>query len=576
MSDEIPPRRDATARGAPSQDGQPNAQVRRRSPFSIVWLLPLIAAVIGGYIAVTTLSQRGPEVVITFNSADGLTAGQTRVRHKAVDLGTVNTIALAADMTHVLVHVRMNREATPYLTDKARFWVVRPRLSASSISGLETLLSGGYIEMDPGSKGGGEQTSYTGLETPPGIRSDEPGTTFSLRADRIGSIGSGSLVFYRDIAVGEVLGYHLPAENGPITFDVFVRAPYDKWVRTTTRFWNASGISLDLGGQGLHLELQSIQAVLSGGVAFGTAEDGRNAESAKANAEFTLYETQGVAEASGYKQRIPFVLYFESSTSGLARGSPVQIFGNTIGTVNDVQLQLNPANATARVRVAVEIQPERLLAIGGDPSETPLSVSQHLVDRGMRAQLSTLSYITGALAVSFEFAQDQPHVTVQQEGNAIVLPTEGGGLGSITTALSDISNKLDQIPFAAIGSNANGLLATLRSVAGGPELKSAIASLSATLTDVQGLVKRADAGLTPLMHQLPQVSSDLQQTLSHTNHLVGSVEAGYGANSQFSRDLERLMSQLNDGMRSVRLLADFLDRHPEALIRGRANTGAER
>jgi paraquat-inducible protein B len=222
------------------------------------------------------------------------------------------------------------------------------------------------------------------------------------------------------------------------------------------------------------------------------------------------------------------------------------------------------------------VQPERLSAVGGNPTDDATVVAQRMVDHGMRAGLSTISYLTGSLAVSLDFPQNPPPAKISKEGNAIVLPTQGGGLGGITAALSDVANKIGQIPFAAIGANANGLLAALNSVVGGPDLKNAITALSATLVDVQGLVKRADTGLSPLMRRLPEVSNDLTQTLSRANHLVGSVDAGYGANSQFSRDLERLMSQLNDGIRSVRLLADFLDRHPEALIRGRANAGADR
>ena len=555
----------------------PHAHVRRKSGFSLIWILPIVAAVIGGYLAFKTLSGRGREVVITFQSADGLTAGQTKVRHKAVDLGTVTAIRLSDDMSHVIVRVRMASEADPYLTDHARFWVVRPRLSASNISGLETLISGGYIEMDPGNgTDGNSQTAFTGLETPPGVRSDEPGTTFTMQTGRIGSLGSGSPVFYRDIVVGEVLGYKLPEGNGPITVNIFVRAPYDKWVRTGTRFWNASGLRVALGGSGLHVELESIQAVLSGGVAFNTPPDSRDTPSAKSDASFELYADEDAADAAGYKQRIPFVLYFHSTTAGLSVGSPVQIYGIPVGNVTDVRLELDPVNATARARVAIEVQPERLSAIGGDMADTPAIVAQRLVDHGMRAGLSTISYLTGSMAVSFDFTQGQPATKISMEGDAIVLPTQGGGLGGITTALTETLNKVGQIPFAAIGMNANNALSALSGLVGSPELKTAINALSATLVDVQGLVRRTDAGLSPLMRRLPEVSSDLQQTLQRANRLVGSVDTGYGANSQFSRDLERLMSQLNDGVRSIRLLADFLDRHPEALIRGRSNSGSDR
>ena len=382
----------------PIQTGQaavPQANIRRKTRFSFVWILPIVAAVVGAYLAFTTLSQRGPEIVITFKGADGLTAGQTKVRHKAVDLGTITSIHLADDMSHVIVHVRMNSEADPYLTDHARFWVVRPRLSGSNISGLETLISGGYIEMDPGAKGGTEQRQYTGLEDPPGVRSDEPGTTFVLNTNRVGSLGSGSPVFYRDIVVGEVLGYHLPEGNGEITVNVFVRAPYDKWVRSGTRFWNASGLNVAFGGSGLHVELESLQAVLSGGIAFGTPEDARDTPSAKQDTAFELFANEDAAAASGYKQRIKTVMYFQTSTSGLAVGSPVQIYGQQIGNVTDVKLELDPVHATARVRVDAEIQPERLQAIGGDPNETPQDVSRRLVEHGLRAELTTTSYITG-------------------------------------------------------------------------------------------------------------------------------------------------------------------------------------
>ena len=375
--------------------------------------------------------------------------------------------------------------------------------------------------------------------------------------------------------VGEVLGYHLPEGNGPITVNVFVRAPYDKWVRTGTRFWNASGLRVELGGAGIHVELESIQAILSGGVAFNTPEDNRSSPSAKADTTFQLYGDESAAEAAGYKKRIPFVLYFQTTTAGLGVGSPVLLYGIPIGNVSDVRLELDPSKATARVRVAIEVQPERLSAIG-DLNENTATVAQRLVDHGLRGGLSTISYLTGSLAVSFEFAQGQPPVKISQEGDAIVLPTQGGALGGITTALAQIADKIGQIPFAAIGANANGFLTALNGLVGGPELKTAINALSSTLVDVQGLVRRTDAGLSPLMRRLPDVSNDLQQTMAHANRLVGSIDAGYGSNSQFSRDLERLMAQLNDGVRSIRLLADFLDRHPEALIRGRANTGADR
>ncbi len=577
MTDQPPPN---SAPATPPPDNNPptplQARLHRRSRISLIWLLPVIAAFIGLYLVITTLAQRGPDIVLTFQTADGLTAGQTKVRHKAVDLGTVTSIRLAQDMSHVIVHVSMTSEASPYLTDHARFWVVRPRLSGANISGLETLISGGYVEMDPGAPHGHPKTDFTGLENPPGVRSDEPGTTFTLQTQTLGSLGSGSPVFYRDIVVGEVLDYKLPESNGLITLHVFVRAPYDKWVRTGTRFWNASGLSVELGGQGIHIDLESIQAVLSGGVSFGTPEDNRNTPEAPQDASFELFSDESAARAAGFKQRIPFVLYYRSSVAGLGNGSPVQLYGLTVGNVTDVQLEFDPVSASARVRVAIEVQPERFSAIAGSSNESALLVSQHLVDRGLRAQLSTVSYLTGQLAVSLDFQPHAPPVKVTMEGNAIVLPTQGGGLSGITDALSNVASQLNSVPLASIGTHLDDVLASLNGVVGGSEVKNSLRELQSTLAEVQDLVKHTDAGLTPLIRRLPEVSADLQQTLAHANSLVTSVDNGYGGNSQFARDLGRLLAQFNEAARSVRLLTDFLDRHPEALIRGRANEGAER
>jgi len=532
---------------------EPAAKVRH-SRISLVWLIPLVAAVIAAWLGYRTVSQQGTVVTLSFRSADGLVAGQTRVRHKAVELGQVEAIRLSDDMSHVIVTVRMRREADPYLTDKARFWVVRPRLSSGSLAGIETLVSGSYIEMDPGGRDGARRVDFTGLEQPPGVRSGEPGETFAVKAQRIGSLGPGAPVFYRDITVGEVLGYDIGDGTGPVTVQIFVRAPYDGFVRQGSHFWNASGLSIQVGSEGVHVEVASLQAVLSGGVAFDSPVSKAAAPPAAPGTEFPLYNNYAEAQASGYSEKQAFVTYFESSVRGLGRGASVEFFGIQVGTVTEVALELDPATGNARVRVRLEVQPERILSEDANKTDDTMSTTRRLVQRGMRAQLQTASYLTGQRVVALDFVPNAQPAEVVMNGNEIVLPSQSGGLDNILVALGDIAGKLDRLPLDQIGQNLNG----------------ALRSASGAMASVQDLVKKADAGLAPTLRRLPEITASLQDAVAKAGRTFGSIDASYGNNSQFQRELERAMTQVGDTARSIRLLADFLDRHPEALVRGRA------
>ena len=538
------------------QAPQPAAHVRR-SKFSLVWVIPLIALAVAVYLGVRTVRSEGPVITLTFRTGDGLVAGQTRVRHKAVELGQVETVRLTDDMQRVAVTVKMRREAGPYLTDRARFWVVRARLSSGSISGIETLVSGSYIEMDPGGRDGAAQTEFTGLEAPPGVRSGEPGRTYQLKAERVGSLGPGAPVFYRDITVGEVLGYDIGNGTGPVTVTVFVRSPYDGFVREGTHFWNASGLSVQTGADGVHVEVASLQALLSGGVAF-DAPKGRPTGQVAEGSEFPLYHNYQDAQAAGYTTRQAFLAYFESSVRGLSRGSAVEFYGLQIGTVTEVALDFDAETLRSRVRVRFEIQPQRVddKAAESDAIDT----ARRLVQRGMRAQLRTASYLTGSLVLALDIVPGAPPVEATMENDLLVIPSTGGGFDGIIASVGNIAAKLERLPLDEIGANLNG---TLRSASG-------------ALGSVETLAKRADQGLSPVLARLPAVVTSLQDAVVRAGRTFGSIDASYGQNSQFNRELERAMVQVGDTARSIRLLADFLDRHPEALVRGRANLGSTR
>ena len=249
------------------------ASTRRARRVPIIWMIPLLAIGIGGWLAWDTLSKRGPTITISFVSAEGLQAGQSQLKFKDIVLGTVQSLTLTPDHSHVLVKVATTRQAEPLLSEQTIFWVVKPRLFAGNVSGLDTLLSGSYIGMLPPQTEGKRQLEFTGREDPPILEANVPGTTFVLKASRIGSISLGSPVFFRDISVGEVLGWDIGDMAASVTIRAFVRAPFDKYVQDQSRFWNASGISVKLGAGGVELQLESLRAILLGGVAFDTPED---------------------------------------------------------------------------------------------------------------------------------------------------------------------------------------------------------------------------------------------------------------------------------------------------------------
>ena len=557
--------------GAPRAQDHPPTAIARRARFSVIWLIPIIALVVAIFLGWRALSQRGALITISFESAEGLSSGQTQVKHKNVALGTVESIRLTHDFRKVLVGVRMSREADRVLTDKTRFWVVRPRLSGSNISGLETLVSGAYIAVDPVPEGN-ETHYFTGLESPPGVRSDEPGRTYTLMTSSVSAIGEGSPIFYRGVTVGEVLGYHMPPSgHGPIPVQIFVREPYDDFVHVDTRFWNDSGIDVNFGGGGLKVEVESLQAVLSGGVGFGFSEDrhGSDVPQAPDEAVFKLYDTKADAISAGYHQRIKFVTYFQSSIKGLDIGSEVDLFGVQVGNVTATRLELDPARGKAQVRVEMEIQPERIFAGGQPKDENPESVAQHLVDNGMRAQISSASFVTGASLIALEFVPNAKPATVSMEADAIVLPSEKGGLSGITDSLSDVAAKLDALPLEKIADHLDDLLAGAGRTVDSPDLKQAIHQLSGTLASIHALADHANHGLTPVLKDLPALSAQLQQTLAHANTLLAS----YGGNSDFGNNVNQLLAQLSDTARSLRLLSDYLQRHPNSLIFGRSAPG---
>ncbi|MFL5287247.1 MAG: intermembrane transport protein PqiB [Rhodopila sp.] len=538
---------------------------------SLIWAIPIVTLLVGAWLAWQTLSQRGPLITITFQMAEGLTANQSHVRHKDVDMGVVQRIVLTPDRKRVQVTVRMSRGAEPLLVQGTEFWVVRPRFFAGSISGLQTLVSGSYIDMSPGPEGATAKRDFTGLENPPVLLSDVPGRTFLLKAERLGSISLGSPVLFRDLDVGEVLGWDVGEMARNVTIHVFVRDPFDKYVRDGSRFWNASGASVELGPTGLRFEAESLRAVLLGGIAFETPDDASAGVESGGDHTFTLFQTKEAADASVFKRSLPFVVNMTTSVSGLSAGSPVMLHGIKIGEVSSVALRYDRSTDAVVVPVHFTLEPGRIaeldLPTGGDLD----GWMADLLHRGLRVKLETANFLTGQKQLSMDVFADAQPAELRKQGDAYVIPLEGGG-EDIATSAGNLVSRLNAIPFDSIGNNLNRTLQGASALVNNPDLAASAAQLRETLASAQALITALNHGVASALQRLPAIANGLDAAVNNTNKVLASVQASYGTDSRFSRSVDTAMNELSEAARSIRVLADLLSRHPEALIRGR--TGA--
>ncbi|MBK1649914.1 intermembrane transport protein PqiB [Rhabdochromatium marinum] len=540
------------------------ARVVKRERWSLVWLVPLVALAIGAWLAVHTISQRGPTITIEFESASGLQAGKTKVKFKDVEIGQVSSIGLSADLETVLVTADLTRDAASYLTENTRFWIAKPRVTASQVSGLETLLSGAYVAVDPVTKGKAKR-HFVGLKNPPVITTSEPGASFSLRAPTLGSLNLGAPVYYRHIQVGQVVNYQLDQDGRAVTIEIFITKPHDQLVFTTTRFWNASGIDVRMTANGVSIDSESLVSMLIGGIAFDTPDtlDAKGLH-AREGQFFPLYANRQQAHKRSYLNKKRFVLLFDGSVRGLSVNAPVSLRGIQVGQVLDIQLEFDPARMDFQIPVLIEIEPERVkqlqtTAQSVDFTRTGEALMHALVDNGLRAQLKTGSLLTGKLYIEFDLHPKASPVTIGQHDGYPVLPTLPTEIEAITTKANRILTHVDAIPFQRIGDDLAGSLAAVRALTESPQLKDSLREASVLIEHLVQLSAQLDQALGPqLLGVLRQAERALQ-----------SVNAQVAPDAPLSQEALGSLREIKAAARSFRVLADYLERHPEALLKGK-------
>lgn len=526
-------------------DSPPPEVIPRRLRPSLIWLVPAAAALTGLFLLLQLWASSGPEVSITFQTASGLQAGKTEVKYKDVTVGLVKSIVLSPDSQRVLVTVSLMKNAENLAKADTRFWVVRPRVGIGGISGIDTLLSGAYISLDTGtSKQSG--TTFTGLESPPTLINGMPGKQFEVVADDLGSLDIGSAVYYRRIPVGRVSSYALRPDGKGVSVNIFIDAPYDRFVTPATRFWNASGVDLSLNSDGLQLKTQTMASVIAGGIAFANPPDSVNAPSSAYHSVFRLADDQpsAMAPQDGTPQILQ--LRFQQSLRGMQTGAPVEFSSVKLGKVTAIDLDFEPSGSRFISVVTLEVYPNRLGRVleklpkpEKDGEKQAAVFLRDLVQHGLRAQARTGNLLTGQLYISLDFVPNAAPVAFDLSARPLRIPTLNGGFDHLQEQVATLIGKVSKMPIESIGNNLNATLG----------------NLNQTLIQVNGQV----------LPQTIQTLRQLDQTMNGAQRLLVADSPLLQTLAEFQRTLY-----------SLRTLTGLLTRQPQALLTGRLNDPKEK
>lgn len=515
-----------------------SAKMKARRGFSIIWVVPIVALLVGCWLAIKAINEKGPIIDIIFENAAGLEAGKTKIRYKDVEIGQVDEITFVKDTLKVRVKARLSKGSEPYLTDKTRFWVVRAEVKAGNVSGLSTILSGAYIGIDP-RKDGKPTHTFNGLETPPVVTHGQPGHHFWLHADRLGSLDIGVPVYYRQIQVGKVVGYNFSKDGKQVDIQIFIEAPHHQRVTKNTRFWNASGVDVSLNAQGLKVDTESVVSIIRGGISFDLPNDFPPGEEAEENASYWLYADRDSIMEKSYSIRRQWIMVFDQSVRGLSAGAPVELYGIKVGEVTNLELVYDAAIKNFRVPVMVTIEPERVKVVNStktiilEDKEHEGLLKWMIEERGLRAQLQSGNLLTGQLMINLGFHPKAEKASLTHIGDYPVVPTIPGAFERLQENLVQITDKLEKVPFEQIGSEFQALLSEARSslkdigtlahnvdTKTAPQLEKTLAALEKTLIELQGLTGKD----SPLVYNAGKTMEELALTLRSLRELATSLE----------------------------------------------------
>jgi paraquat-inducible protein B len=535
----------------------PEPEVHGRRRISVVWLIPILAAIIGIWLAVKAVRETGPTITITFKSAEGLVPGKTEIKYKDVAVGKVQTIQLSNDLSQVLVTAVMSPDVAGHLTRDSLFWIVRARVAAGEVSGIGTLLSGAYIGMAPGSDGKIVH-HFEGQEKPPAISRESKGRQFNLRAEQLGSLDIGSPVYFRQVKVGRVTNVNMAEDGSSVRIEIFVEAPYHRQVKRSSRFYNASGLDLMIGTDGVRIDTPSLASLLVGGISFFTDGDLKTTPPAGDSQIFTLYRSRDEANAASYSYREYYLLYFDETVRGLSDGAPVDFHGIKIGEVVNVRLMFDQDTLTFRIPVLIAIEPDRI-EFSGELAIAEYKVMEKLVEKGLRAQQRTGNLLTGQSYVSLSIHEDAAPQQIRYDDAYPVIPTVPKTVEEIAATAKKLLERFNRLPLEETLEDIRQAARELKAMTGSKTLESAIDNIDESFASFKAVSKEFDANTLPRINDL----------LNHGETLLDTAGTVLGEGEPMMYNLNRLILELQEAARAVEALADYLERHPDALVYGK-------
>ena len=489
---------------------------------------------------VKTLSEQGPRATISFKTAEGIEVGKTRIKYKNVDIGVVEKIKFSDDFSNIILTVDFMEGSEKFLRRSTRFWVVKPQLSLRGATGLSTIISGAYIEIEPGT--GAPKLHFIGLEKQPVVKSDEQGKKITLVTQKLGSVDTGSPIYYQGLLAGEVLGYELGNDRKSTYVHTFIKDPFDQLIRGNTNFWNVSGINVSMGADGFKVQTESIQSMLFGGIAFESPETLEQATTDIDKLVFTLHESYESIKKHAYTKKIKFIMFFDSSIRGLNLGAPVEFKGIKVGTVLDVRLEFDSGSTSFRIPVLIEIEPQRIIERGNQEMDQSHQALQRLVKRGLRARLQTGSLLTSQLFVELDMHPGSPINLSGSDTPYPELPTlPTSNFGAITQSAEDLLAKLNAVDIKEVTSvlidtiktanktmhNADKAIESANTLIGTPGIPEAIENVRITLKNFKNITQKVDdsnliASATKTLSSVDKTINSADKAINNANTLISA------------------------------------------------------